>query len=61
MVIFKPSRKNKDFLFLPDPILVGWLKILHLKKDMVPLFVQAFWDMELLLTYREKQNFVETN
>ena len=32
-----------------------------LKKDMVPLFVQAFWDMELLLTYREKQNFVETN
>ena len=30
-VIFNPSRKNKDFLFSPYPILVGWLKILHLK------------------------------
>ena len=29
-VIFKPSRKNKDLLFLPDPILAGWLKIVHL-------------------------------
>ena len=29
-VYFKPSRKNKDFVFLPDPILPGWLKILHL-------------------------------
>ena len=28
---FKPSRKNKDFVFLPVPILPGWLKILHLK------------------------------
>jgi hypothetical protein len=30
-VYFKPSRKNKDFVFLPVPILPGWLKILHLK------------------------------
>ena len=29
-VYFKPSRKNKDFVFLPVPILPGWLKILHL-------------------------------
>jgi hypothetical protein len=30
-VIFKANRQNKDFLFLPDPILPGWLRILHLK------------------------------
>ena len=29
-VYFKPSRKTKDFVFLPVPILPGWLKILHL-------------------------------
>jgi hypothetical protein len=29
-VYFKPSRKNKDFVFLPVPILPGWLKVLHL-------------------------------
>ena len=29
-VYFKSSRKNKDFVFLPVPILPGWLKILHL-------------------------------
>ena len=29
-VYFKPSRKNKDFVFLPVPILPGWLKIPHL-------------------------------
>ena len=29
-VYFKPSRKNKDFVFLPVSILPGWLKILHL-------------------------------
>ena len=29
-VYFKPSRKNKDFLFLPDPDLLVRLKILHL-------------------------------
>ena len=28
-VIFKPSRKYNDFSFLPDPILLCWLKILH--------------------------------
>ena len=27
---FKPSRKNENFVFLPDPILPVWLKILHL-------------------------------
>ena len=27
---FKPSRKNKDFVFLPDPILPVLVKILHL-------------------------------
>ena len=32
-MIFKPNRRNKDFLFLPDPILPGWLKILHLNID----------------------------
>ena len=31
-VNFKPSRKNKDFVFLPVSILPGWLKILHLSK-----------------------------
>jgi hypothetical protein len=25
--VLKPSRKNKDFIFLPVPILPGWLKI----------------------------------
>ena len=30
-VYFKPSRKNKIFVFLPDPILPVWLRILHLK------------------------------
>ena len=29
-VYFKPSRKNKIFVFLPDPILPVWLRILHL-------------------------------
>ena len=29
-VIFKPSRKNKDFVYLKDPILPVWVKILHL-------------------------------
>ena len=29
-VYLKPSRKNKDFVFLTVPILPGWLKILHL-------------------------------
>jgi hypothetical protein len=29
-VYFKLSRKTKDFVFLPVPILPGWLKILHL-------------------------------
>jgi hypothetical protein len=32
-VYFKPSRKNKDFVLLPVPILPGWLKILHLKQQ----------------------------
>ena len=26
----KPSRKNKDFVFLPVPNLPGWVKIDHL-------------------------------
>ena len=26
-VNFKPSRKNKDFVFLPVPILLGWIDI----------------------------------
>ena len=29
-VYFKPSRKNKDIVFLPVHILSAWLKILHL-------------------------------
>ena len=33
-LIFKPSRKNKDVLFLPDPILNVWLKILHLIEEL---------------------------
>ena len=31
-VYFKPSRKNKDFVFLPVPTLPCWQKILHLKR-----------------------------
>ena len=30
-VNFKLSRKNNNFIFLPVPILPGWLIILHLK------------------------------
>jgi hypothetical protein len=30
-VYIKPSRKNKDFVFKPDPILPVWVKIGHLK------------------------------
>ena len=53
-------EKSRFFIFTRSYF--GWLtQNSPLKKNMVPLFVQAFWDMELLLTYREKQNFVETN
>ena len=31
-VYFKPISKNKDFVFLPVPILPFWLKIGHLSK-----------------------------
>jgi hypothetical protein len=31
-VYFMPSRKNKDFVFLPVPILPGWVKILYLNE-----------------------------
>ena len=43
-IIFKPSRQNKDFfLFLPDPILPGWLKILQLrKKKKCPFEIEGY-------------------
>ena len=33
-------RKNKDFVFLPVPILPGWLKILHFKNSYSWLYLQ---------------------
>ena len=42
-VYFKPSRKNKAFIFLPDAILPGWLKILHLREYVVVYLWQWKW------------------
>ena len=47
-MIFKPSGQNKDFLFLPDPILPGWLRILHLSQSNFNL---GSPDSDLVLTY----------
>ena len=57
---FKPSRKNKDFfLFLPDPILAGWLKILHLTELEAFLTRDAKWAVAIICR-KEKLIFFES-
>ena len=58
-VNFKPSRKNKDFVFLPVPILPGWLKILHLSRYVLSLnisYVFMLNEKENVLTLPSNDN-----
>ena len=47
-VFFKPSRKKKDFVFLPVPILPVWLKIGHLIGYQIKVSLRA-WCLASLL------------
>ena len=50
--VLKPSRKNKDFSFLPVPILSGWLKILKLIAEKI-FWASVIWALQLSSTYQK--------
>ena len=55
-----PSRQNEEFLFLPDPILPGWLRILHLIELLYGFnFTIFFFNIELEQVWKFSEKIIE--